>query len=209
MLNILRPEQRLLVSAFMTASAAAMKTNAAVDAWKTLINFSEPAAASKWAAVDDRIMGGSSTSQMRYMDSGETNFQGTLVSEGGGFASVRYLEPLPLSGVAALKLRACGDGRQGYKLTLRPPGAEFSYQCEFTIGATEFEDVILPFSKFRAVVRGRPLPEAPPLRSMQSAQLGLMLSKFTTDGAQRQCEPGPFSLRLKTLMCDGEAPAKP
>ena len=106
----------------------------------TLIDFTDSAAAGKWVAVDDRIMGGASTSRVVWSDSeGEisSSFEGELVVEGGGFASVRHMDPISLSSdVDALALSVRGDGRMGYKLTLSsqaaPPGVSYQYtNCRY------------------------------------------------------------------------------
>ena len=69
--------------------------------------------------VDDRIMGGSSTSLITHSD-GATTFSGDLIVEGGGFASARFEQPFERGrDVEALELDAEGDGRLGYKLTMR------------------------------------------------------------------------------------------
>ena len=74
----------------------------------------------EWAVVDDRVMGGRSQSRMTRSSHG-TAFEGELVLQGGGFASVRCLPPRAsfFSGARALLLRCVGDGRRGYKLTLK------------------------------------------------------------------------------------------
>ena len=80
---------------------------------ETLIDFANPSAALEFMAVDDRIMGGSSSSRVVY-DATESAscFEGTLIVEGGGFASVRYLKAFTLpTDCEAVCLEAAGDVR--------------------------------------------------------------------------------------------------
>ena len=89
------------------------------------VDFTDASVAPAWAAVDDRIMGGSSRSRVVHYPAkqrseaeeivavlsdegspeGYTAFEGSLVQAGGGFASVRYGRPLSLEGVTALRLK--------------------------------------------------------------------------------------------------------
>lgn len=80
---------------------------------ETLIDFANPLAALEFMAVDDRIMGGSSTSRVVYDDTESAScFEGNLIVEGGGFAGVRYLKAFTLpADCDALSLEAAGDVR--------------------------------------------------------------------------------------------------
>ena len=89
------------------------------------VDFTDASVAPAWAAVDDRIMGGSSRSRVVHYPAkqrseaeeivavlsdegspeGYTAFEGSLVQAGGGFASVHYGRPLSLEGVTALRLK--------------------------------------------------------------------------------------------------------
>ena len=79
-----------------------------------------------WQTVDDRVMGGSSRSRVVMMPGGGgAAFEGDLVVNGGGFASVRCAPRrggalgAMLRGAKALVLVCSGDGRRGYKLLLK------------------------------------------------------------------------------------------
>ena len=91
----------------------------------------------RWSTVDDRVMGGSSQSHMAVDPTGGgAVFEGELVTAGGGFASVRCVpnRPMPaLKGARAVVLRCEGDGRPGYKLTLKTDGSMdgVTYQAGF------------------------------------------------------------------------------
>ena len=168
------------------------------------IDFTKAAAADDWSAVDDRIMGGSSMSKLVYSD-GSTSFQGELIVEGGGFASVRYGKELVLANnVEAFVLKAKSDGRLGYKLTVQTsamPGG-VSYQCLLPhMGSEEFAAVRLPLSTFKPSLRGRPVPDAPPLRAADIRTIGLMLSRYEVGGggAKASIQPGGFRLQIQNI----------
>ena len=102
---------------------------------RVLLDFTDASVAPLWRPVDDRIMGGSSTSLITHSD-GATTFSGDLIVEGGGFASARFEQPFELGrDVEALELDAEGDGRLGYKLTLRSAAADASISYQFALPA--------------------------------------------------------------------------
>ena len=61
------------------------------DAMPTnLFLFNAASSVAAWSAVDDRVMGGCSTSHLRYEPIGHAVFEGTIKPDNnGGFASVR------------------------------------------------------------------------------------------------------------------------
>ena len=203
------------MSAREPTSSADSEGSAPREGSRVLVDFTDAQTAACWQPVDDRIMGGSSLSQMRFQGGAvgespdgkvgaETRFQGRLITEGGGFASARCNTPLRVSPEDTLQLTVRGDGRQGYKLTLRTALSDLSYQCPVDAPAARFDKIELPLSDFRAVVRGRPVPEAPPLAAVLSrsdtVQAGLMLSRYKASGGEEsRAEAGEFVLRLQAL----------
>lgn len=178
---------------------------------RTLLDFANAATADQFAAVDDRIMGGASRSRIAFDgDDGATCFEGDLVVEGGGFASVRYGKPFTLpADCEALTLEASGDGRRGYKLTLQTAvaaqGVSYQYLLPFDEhdgdrDADGFCSLRIPLSAFKPTLRGRPAPDAPALRASDVCGLGLMLSRYeVAGGVKESIEAGPFRLRLRRL----------
>ena len=160
-----------------------------------------------WQTVDDRVMGGSSRSRMVKAAEGGAAFEGELVVNGGGFASNRMM--IPRSGLGSLRgargvvlTCASGDGRTGYKLTLKTDGLAdgVSYQCAFQPSGDP-KSIKIPFDSFKATFRGRPVPNAPPLRGEDIVQLGVMLSRFNSESGRvdEKVAPGGFRLRLIKL----------
>jgi NADH dehydrogenase [ubiquinone] 1 alpha subcomplex assembly factor 1 len=165
-----------------------------------VIDFGIAAAVADWRAIDDRVMGGVSRSRMRHDPAGHACFEGTVsLDRGGGFASVRA--PVGAIGGDAtrgLRLAAMGDGRR-YRLALVSADATdgIVYQAEFAPAAGVWSTVEIPLSAFVARLRGRGVPDAPPLRAARVRQIGLLIG-------DRQ--DGPFVLalrRIESLGVDG------
>jgi monofunctional biosynthetic peptidoglycan transglycosylase len=133
-----------------------------------------------WQAVDDRVMGGTSSSRLWVTPGGTGVFEGRVSLEhGGGFALVRApLRPTDLSSYDGLELRVLGDGKP-YRLRLRmdPHGQGVVYQYPFPTQGKGWETLRLPFSGFEAVLRGRRVPSAGPLDTKKIGQIGLMISR--------------------------------
>ena len=160
---------------------------------KQLFDFRHADAVSTWSAIDDRVMGGVSRSQMRHDHAGNAVFEGEVaLDNNGGFASVRC-EPRPIgqADAHALTLEVRGDGK-AYKLSVRTDDNfdGVSYQVAFTPPADHWLRLELPFADFRAVFRGRAVPDAAPLDPARLRQLGLMI-------ADRQA--GRFALQVRTI----------
>ena len=106
-----------------------------------------------------------------------------------------------MAGASGLVLRCMGDGRAGYKISLKTDAAwdGVSYQASF-VAPTSEGNVRIPFGAFRATFRGQPVPNAPPLRGEDVCVLGIMLSRFDAQSGLITDEPaGSFSLQLYGL----------
>ena len=184
-----------------TTAVAVGNTGSAVGTTGSMMNIGDRTL--QWAAVDDRVMGGSSRSTLRSYDDGESSFEGTLVVANGGFASVRALLPasVPRSWASSsgLVLTCAGDGRAGYKICVKADAGMdgVMYQASLPAVSTEMTTVRLPWSAFKPTFRGMPVRDAP-IRGDQVQQLGFMLSRFeSASGAVMADVPaGRFQLRL-------------
>jgi NADH dehydrogenase [ubiquinone] 1 alpha subcomplex assembly factor 1 len=163
---------------------------------RDLFRFDAPASVADWSAIDDRVMGGLSSSRLRHDPAGHAVFEGVVTLEqGGGFASVRT-RPLPLGapGALAYLLEIKGDGRR-YMLNLRTDdGFDGPNQrLAFDTVADAWTTLRLPVAAFRPSLRGRELPGAPALDPGRVRQIGLMI-------AGRQA--GPFALALRSIAVE-------
>ena len=85
-----------------------------------LFLFTTANSVAAWSSVDDRVMGGCSTSCLRYDPTGYAVFEGTVKADNnGGFASIRtHAMDLGVKGARAYVLKVNGDGKR-YKFNLR------------------------------------------------------------------------------------------
>ena len=143
-----------------------------------LFDFSVPETVQRFAAVDDRIMGGVSRSALR-ASSGIAVFEGELsLEQNGGFASVRSdAASVDLSESVGIALRVRGDGRT-YKLRMRTD-ARFdgvSYQASFPTSPGAWTMVHLPFEVFRPTYRGQFRSDADPFDPAKVMSFGLLVA---------------------------------
>lgn len=161
-----------------------------------LLDLADPGLTAGWRSIDDGVMGGVSSSQLRHDPMGYALFTGQVsLANGGGFASVRCQScELGRYGVAAYLLQVCGDGRQ-YKLSLRTDDAfdGINYQARFHPPAGVWTTCRLAPADFSPNWRGRTVPDAVPLDTSRVRQIGLMI-------ADRQA--GPFALALRSVAVE-------
>jgi monofunctional biosynthetic peptidoglycan transglycosylase len=141
-----------------------------------------------WPSIDDAVMGGVSSSEMVVQD-GVASFRGAVsFDNNGGFASVRSRPHLrDLSAFDGLVLRVRGDGkRYGFRIRTSASFDGVSYQAIVSPPENEWTDVVLPFSEFVPVWRGRTVADHPPLDPAQVTTLGLMIAR----------QEGPFRIDL-------------
>jgi hypothetical protein len=149
---------------------------------------------SGWHALNDRIMGGSSSGECQAGPQGLV-FRGEVVEAGGGFISCRsplFSPPLDLSDHQGLELEISGDGRR-FKLAvacadgvagltdLIPGGLR--WVCAFNTEVEGVTVVRLPFSGLTPSVRAQPVG-LPLLRfdPTRLTRLQLLHSRFGDDG---------------------------
>lgn len=161
-----------------------------------LFDFTSPQSIASWNPVNDRVMGGLSSSQLLYDPEGFALFTGHVSFENnGGFASVRCQpQALGRTGIGAYLLDVCGDGRR-YKLNLRTDNAfdGVNYQARFEPPSGIWTTCRLACNCFTPTWRGQPVPDAPPLDPARVRQVGLMI-------ADRQ--GGTFRLAIRAIAVD-------
>ena len=161
-----------------------------------LFDFSDPHAVTAWHPINDGVMGGVSSSQLRHEPTGHAVFTGQVsLDNNGGFASVRCRPgELGRAGVAAYLLRVCGDGKR-YKLNLRTDDGfdGINYQLQFDPPAGRWTTCRLARADFLATWRGQRVPDAAPLDTAKVRQIGLLI-------ADRQ--QGPFELAIQSIAVE-------
>jgi len=151
-----------------------------------------------WRVVNDGVMGGVSSS--RVSRAGDAlRFAGEIsLANSGGFASMRRSLDAGIApgAPAGFVVRVRGDGNR-YRLRVytRDPatGSErpFGYYAVFETLAGEVTLAELRWPQFAATFRGRPVPDAPPIRFADVIGIGVMITK-----ADHRDGRGPFSLDL-------------
>ena len=160
-----------------------------------MIELFSPSSVSGWQPIDDRVMGGVSSSRLRHDPAGFAVFEGVVSPDkGGGFASVRHPDlPLGTASTTLYRLHVLGDGKR-YRLILRTDQTfdGVNYQANFQPPPGQWITVDIPLSAFITSFRGRTVPDAPPLAPAHVRQVGLMI-------ADQQW--GPFSLGIQGVTC--------
>ena len=124
-----------------------------------IFDFAAPGSVSGWHAIDDRVMGGQSSSRLRHDAQGHAVFCGTVsLAEQGGFASVRSPLLVMTSRATTCRLSVRGDGKR-YKLSLRKDTGfdGLNFQHAFEPPAGNWVEICLPLSAFVPGWRGRRL----------------------------------------------------
>lgn len=157
-----------------------------------LFDFGDPSAVAEWGAIDDRVMGGISSSRLSHNPAGHAIFEGNVSLErNGGFASIRSTTAnrgKPGAQTCFIEARATG---KRFKLNLLTDDAfdSINYQASFT-PESAWQTLQIPLANFRATFRGREVPGAPALDPAHIRQVGLMI-------AERQV--GPFALEVRRI----------
>ncbi len=155
----------------------------------TLFDFNTADEAS-WQVVNDGVMGGRSQGYV-VIEEGMLRFTGTLVTQGGGFTSVRTNRSVDLAGYDGLELRVRGGGRT-FEVEVdddtRRRWRSVSRRAPFETDA-EWALVRVPFSALRTTVFGQRV-SAPPIDLANVKRIGL----YILDG-----KDGPFRLEVDAI----------
>ncbi len=151
-----------------------------------LFDFDSPAQVKRWEKVDDQVMGGNSSGQLKWNNKKYATFEGeiTLTNE-SGFASVRCLIN-PLQSANGIIIRARGSKKYKFKLRTDPFLDGVSYMLPFQ-STNYWQEIELPFKLFQPTFRGLVLPDAPVLEPAKVSQIGILISDQ---------QVGPFKLDI-------------
>jgi hypothetical protein len=153
---------------------------------KILFDFAD-AGTARWRVESDRVMGGRSTGSAEVTE-GTLVFDGEVVTEGGGFSSVRAGRNVDLSGHNGIELRVRGGGRT-FELDVsdgtESRGREVTRRGSFpTTGS--WETVRVPFDSLEETAHGEPVSPGP-LNLSAVKSIGI----YIIDG-----KDGPFRLEV-------------
>ncbi len=152
--------------------------------------------AAQWRVENDGVMGGRSQG-FAQVEEGTLMFTGEVVTEGGGFTSVRAARQADLSGYDGIELRVRGGGRT-FELDVddgtRSRGREVSRRGPFPT-SDSWETVRVPFASLEESAHGQPVNVAPLDRSAVKS-IGI----YIIDG-----KDGPFRLEVDWIRAYREA----
>jgi hypothetical protein len=154
----------------------------------------------RWQVVNDTVMGGRSSSQLKRV--GEAlHFSGRLNTNGGGFASLRSDRMnLDLAAATSVRLTVKGDGRT-YSIRLYAAGQRVSYQHAFRTVADAWQTVELKIPDFYASWRGRRMDQGP-LAAADIAGIGLILADGTDGAFEIEVSAIEFDVQVATVSSD-------
>ncbi len=156
---------------------------------RLVADLDDPEELARWQIVNDGVMGGRSSAEAT-VESSVLALAGEIVTDGGGFSSVRLDLAEPLGEVTSLLVRLRTDGR-AYELTMADAAdgrdRRISFQALLpTEGTGDWEEVTVEFDDLEASVFGRRV-EVEPFEPTAAIEVGIILA----DGAD-----GPFLLEL-------------
>jgi len=129
-----------------------------------------------WLVVNDGVMGGRSEGAIS-TETGEIQFAGTIVTDGGGFSSVRRALYDGLGESAALQLRVRADQRQ-YEVLLADVDSQayrVTYYAPLELEGDDWQVVEVSFEDLEARIFGR-LVDAPPFQPGKATTIGIILA---------------------------------
>ncbi|TVQ05214.1 MAG: CIA30 family protein [Balneolaceae bacterium] len=148
-------------------------------------------ASQKWRVVNDGVMGGISQSTLQINTAGNGVFFGKVsLKNNGGFASVKNLNPLNLSGYSEFWLRLLGDGsRYSFRFRTENDGDPhyWVYEIRFETEPDKWLEISLPFTEFIPVYRGKALADIPPPDLSSICEYAILISDK---------QEGPFRLEI-------------
>lgn len=144
-----------------------------------------------WTVVNDGVMGGRSSGFVEVAE-GTLRFTGTLVTQGGGFTSVRARRVVDMSGEDGLELRVRGSGRP-FEVEL-DDGLRTGYGRSISRRApvqttAEWAIVRVPFTALHSTIFGQTV-NAPPIDLTKIRGVGL----YMLDGRD-----GPFRVEVDVI----------
>ena len=165
------------------------------DSSLTLFDFDDPDA-SGWQIENDGVMGGRSQGFVQ-IEEGTMVFTGEVVTQGGGFTSVRGERAADLSAYDGIELRVRGGGRT-FDLDVddgtRHRGREVNRQASFPT-TEDWATVRVPFADLETTAHGEPV-SVDPLDRSGIQTLGI----YIADGID-----GPFQLEVDWIRAYADA----
>lgn len=129
-----------------------------------------------WLVVNDGVMGGRSEGAIS-TETGEMQFAGTIVTDGGGFSSARRVLYDGLGESVGLQLRVRADQRR-YEVLLADVDSQayrVTYYAPLQLEGDDWQVVEVSFEDLEARIFGR-LVDAPPFQPGKATTIGIILA---------------------------------
>lgn len=144
----------------------------------TLLDFSIMKSEDKWRIVNDGVMGGLSSSEVRTSDEGKIFFSGNVsLDNNGGFASLRSpIKNYNFENYTGIEIRIKGDGKK-YSLSMKET-SYFSgsfYTARFQTSKDEWSTIKIPFSTFALYYFGRKVSSNPQIPLNKIKEISLLI----------------------------------
>lgn len=186
-----RAEIRRWLPAILLAIGLVEALTAGADMRDSLLVFDfSQGGADRWEVVNDGVMGGRSKGFFE-IEIGRLRFHGELVTQGGGFTSVRTSRSMDLSSYDGLEMRVRGNGRRfeveindGHRYGWRSVSRRAPFDT-----SDQWQTVQISFSALRATVFGRAV-DVPTVKLSDIERIGF----YILDG-----KDGPFELEVESV----------
>lgn len=141
-----------------------------------MINLKHQQDRLNWRISNDGVMGGKSQGTILF-EQDRCVFTGNIsLANNGGFSSA-FLTVEPLNQeIGSVTVDIAGDGRQyQLRMTTNINGQRLYYFHEFNTVTGQRQKLRFELTDFQATFRGRRIPNAPPLKAEDIAEVGFLL----------------------------------
>jgi len=131
--------------------------NVSIAEGKVVYDFNENSTFQKWMVVDDGVMGGFSSGNLRLDENGNGIFYGYVSLDNyGGFTSIRLRKKVSLNGYDKIILRVLGD-KKYYQLRIKSGYRDRHSYVKRFYADDVWSDIEIPLSSMEPQFRGRSL----------------------------------------------------
>jgi NADH dehydrogenase [ubiquinone] 1 alpha subcomplex assembly factor 1 len=146
---------------------------------KILFDFSKSEDSNRWNVLNDDVMGGISTSKVRFTKEGTLLFEGNISLENnGGFASIRSgISDYNFNGFNGILIRIKGDGKTyGFSMRETENFTGYNFTSKFKTEKNTWQIIHLPFEEFKMKYLGKTTKWQPSVIKNHIKQLSFIIS---------------------------------
>ncbi|MEM1138131.1 MAG: CIA30 family protein [Bacteroidota bacterium] len=147
---------------------------------KVIFDFNDESQLENWYNINDEVMGGKSTGNIKFIKSGLACFSGNIsLLNNGGFSAVRahQLPKKIKDSYSAVTFKVLGDGKTySFRIKTSTGMDGINYKADFETINEQWQTITLYFKDFIPVYRGKKVEDAPLLDSQDIKQVGLLIA---------------------------------